>query len=155
MIFEWHEGWLLGNPWNRFLCLCVHYSSACICAYVSLMCQLGVHVFEQMQMQTKKIACVVTVMLFMALAVSWKGTAVSRVSVQTLFIIIIIIIINHPSSGVPGPGNALNHWPGRTWILHLKWERWRDRRDQRKEWKRQGGMERKNVGGKKIHQEEK
>lgn len=50
-------------------------------------------------------------MLFMALAVSWKGIAVSRVSVQTLFIIIIIIIINHPSSGVPGPSNALNHWP--------------------------------------------
>lgn len=48
-------------------------------------------------------------MLFMALAVSWKGIVVSRVSTESLFIIIIIIIINHPSSGVPGPGNGLNH----------------------------------------------
>lgn len=57
----------------------------------------------------KKSACVVTGMLFMALAVSWKSIVVSRVSTESLFIIIIIIIINHPSSGVPGPGNGLNH----------------------------------------------
>lgn len=74
----------------------------------------------------KKKACVVTAMLFMALVVSWKGIAVYRVSLQTFFIIIIIIIINHPSSGVSGPSNALNHWPGHTWILHLK-RRWRQR----------------------------
>lgn len=75
----------------------------------------------------KKSACAVTVRVFKALAVTWKGIVVSRVSVQTLFIIIIIIIINHPSSGIPGPANTLNHWSGRTWILDLKGERWSKR----------------------------
>lgn len=107
-----------------FVCPLFQYMHLCLRVLnVPVGCACGVYVFERMQMQKKKNACVVTVMLFMALAVSWKGIVVSRVSVQTLFIIIIIIIINHPSSGVPGPGNALNHWPGRTWILHLKWER--------------------------------
>lgn len=36
--FEWHAVWLLGKPWSVFLCLCVHYSSTCICAYVVYMC---------------------------------------------------------------------------------------------------------------------
>lgn len=84
------------------------------------MCHLGVdavwmRLFEQMHMQMPKKATVVTDMFFMALAVSWKGIAVSRLSVQTLFIII-IIIINPLSSGVRRPGNALNHRPYDTCI---------------------------------------
>lgn len=43
---------------NLEVCSCVHSSSACICAYVSEMCQLVVHavcyVSEQMQMQKKR-----------------------------------------------------------------------------------------------------
>lgn len=92
----------------------------------------------------------VTVMLFMALAVSWKGTTVSRVSMQTLFIIIIIIVINHSSSGVPGSNNALNHWPGCTWILYLKWERRKTRIDCFNR-KRLGEMERKKIGGQRSY----
>lgn len=61
-------------------------------------------------------------MLFMAPAVSWKSVVVSRVNMQTLFIIIIIIIINHPPSDVPGPSVAPSHWPGHT-LVALKWER--------------------------------
>lgn len=57
----------------------------------------------------EEIIHVVSVKLFMALAAPWKGIVVFRVSVQTLFIIIIIIIINHPSSSVPGLSNAPNH----------------------------------------------
>lgn len=77
-------------------------------------------------------------MLFKALAVSWKGIVVSMVSVQTL--IIIIIIINHPSSGVPGHGNAVNHWSGHTLILHCS------KTTEGKKW---GGIEGKNLSGKK------
>lgn len=84
-------------------------------------------------------------LLFKALAVSWKGIVVAMASVQTL--IIIIIIINHPSSGVPGHGNTLNHWSGHTLILHCS------KTTEGKKW---GGIEGKNVSGKKKkHQEEK
>lgn len=84
----------------------------CVLTRLKFAARMCVCVCEHVQMQThckKKSACVVTGMLFMALAVSWKSIVVSRVSMKSLFIIIIIIIINHPSSGVPGPGNGLNH----------------------------------------------
>ena len=96
--------------------------------------------------------CVVALMLFMALAESWKSIVVSGVSMQTLFIIIIIIIINHPSSGVPGPSNALNHRPGRTqyYICNGKDGR-REGTEGINERDRETWRE---VGGKKIHPEE-
>lgn len=129
-----------GKPWSVLLFfVCPQFQCMqCLQVLNSQVDVCSACVFEQMQMQMqmkiKKNACVVTFMLFMALALSWKGFEVSRVSVQTLFIIIIIIIINHLSSGIPGSGNALNHWPGRTWILHLKGKGWRERKDWRKEW---------------------
>lgn len=90
--------------------VCVSNMPAHGCVLTHLKFAARLCVCEHVQTQTqKKSACVVTGMLFMALAVSWKGIVVSRVSTESLFIIIIIIIINHPSSGVPGPGNGLNH----------------------------------------------
>lgn len=44
---------------NLEVCSCVHYSSACICAYLPVECACGVYVsaYEQMQMQTRKCMC--------------------------------------------------------------------------------------------------
>lgn len=95
---------------------------------------------EQMQTHTKKEAYAVTLMLFKSLVASWRGIVVSGVSAQTLFII--IIIINHISSGVSGHSSALNHRSGHTWVLHLE-------RGKMKQGKKQGRKKGKNVGGKK------
>lgn len=133
--------WQFVSFWNLIVCSCVFVYTIQVPAFVftcvlSVLVQCTCNAMCLHLNKCKKYMC--GQLLFRALALSWKGIVVAMASVQTL--IIIIIIINHPSSGVPGHGNTLNHWPGHTLILHCS------KTTEGKKW---GGIEGKNVSGKK------